>query len=225
MLKKFFRKYVLKNLSLKLTALAVAVLLWWTVGHDATVEIAMTVPIEFHSAPEDLQMISESPLQARVTMRGPERLLRGMEASQVHAIINLQGVNPGEHTFELTDGQIRVPRGVEVMQADPAQFHISFDHSGSRRVQVQPRVIGSLVSGYGITDIAAQPAQVTITGPQSRVNSIDRATTDPVDATGVVGQATFVTRAYVADPMVRVQTPASVQVIVTTGKSSATEKH
>ena len=141
-------------------------LLWWAVGHDATVEIAMTVPIEFHHAPEDLQMISEDPLQARVTMRGPERLLRDMDASQVHAIIDLQGVQPGEHTFELTDRQIRVPRGAEVVQADPAKFHIDFDHNGSRTVEVQPRVIGALVSGYGITEIAAQPAQVTITGPQ-----------------------------------------------------------
>ena len=44
--------------------------------------------------------------------------------------------------------------------------------------------------------------------------------TDPVDATGVVGSATFTTHAYVADPLVRVQTPAPIQVTVDTEKTS-----
>ena len=158
-----------KQPGLKLIALAVAVLLWWTVGHDPTVEIVMTVPIEFHHAPEDLEMISESPLQARVTMRGPERLLRGMDASQVHAIIDLQGVSPGEHTFELTDQPdpctARSEGGAVRCRRSFTSISIT---TRSRTVEVQPRVIGALVSGYGITEIAAQPAQVIITGPQSR---------------------------------------------------------
>ncbi len=61
-LRNFFRKYVLKNLALKLVSLAVAVLLWWVVGRDPTIEIPMTVPLEFHHAPDNLEMNSDSPL-------------------------------------------------------------------------------------------------------------------------------------------------------------------
>ncbi len=219
-LRNFFRKYVLKNFSLKLVSLAVAVLLWWAVGRDPIIEIPLTVPLEFHHAPDNLEMNSDYPLQAQVTMRGPERLLRQVNASEVHAIIDLQGASPGERTFDLTPKQIHVPRNVEVMQVTPAQVHITFDHSATRLVNVEPRIIGSLLSGYTVTDVKADPSQVRIVGPAKRVDAVANALTDPVDATGVVGTATFTTHAYVTDPLVRVQKPVAIHVTVTTGKSS-----
>ena len=99
----------------------------------------------------------------------------------------------------------------------PATFHISFDRSATRLVEVQPRIIGTLLSGYGITEVKADPSQITIVGPQKRVHAIENAVTDPVDATGVVGKATFTTHAYVSDPLVRVQKPAAIHVTVTHG--------
>ena len=219
-LRNFFGKYVLKNFALKVVALAVAVLMWWVVGRDPTIEIPMTVPLEFHHAPDNLDMNSDGPLQAQITMRGPERLLRQIDPSEVHAVIDLQGAVPGERTFDLTPKQIRVPRTAEVMQVVPAAVHISFDRSATRLVEVQPRIIGSLLSGYGITEVKADPSQITIVGPQKRVDAIETAVTDPVDATGVVGKATFTTHAYVADPLVRVQKPGAIHVTVTTGKPS-----
>jgi YbbR domain-containing protein len=219
-LRNFFGKYVVKNFGLKMVALAVAVLLWWVVGRDPIIEIPMTVPLEFYHAPENLEMNSDDPLQAQITMRGPERFLRQIRPSEVHAVIDLQGAVPGERTFDLTPKQIRVPRNTEVMQVAPAQFHISFDRSATRVVEVQPRIIGALLSGYSVTEVKADPAQITIVGPAKRVDAVENAVTDPVDATGVVGKATFTTRAYVNDPLVRVQTPGPIHVTVTTGKSS-----
>lgn len=216
----FLRKYVFKNLSIKIVALAVAIFLWWSVGNDPIIEIPITVPLEFHHAPNDLEMTSTSPMQAEVTMRGPERLLRTITPSEVHAIINLGGVGPGEHTFDITPRQIRVPRNAEVVQVVPAQIQVSFDHTAVRKVTVEPRVIGALLSGYEITGVTADPATIAIVGPQRRLQGIDSALTDPVDASGVVGKATFTTHTYVADPLVRVQNPQPVHVTVTTTKTS-----
>ncbi len=223
-LRSFFRKYVFKNLPLKLVSLAVAVLLWWVVGRDPIIEIPMTVPLEFHHAPDNLDMNSDYPLQAQITLRGPERLLRQINPSEVHAVIDLEGAVPGDRTFDLTPRQIRVPRNVDVMQVAPAQFHISFDHTATRSVDVEPRIIGTLLSGYSIADVESDPSQVMITGPAKRVDAVENALTDPVDATGVVGRATFTTHAYVTDPLVRVQKPRPIHVTVTTGKSTKGER-
>jgi YbbR domain-containing protein len=217
---KFFRNYVFNNVALKIIALAIAVLLWWSVGRDPMVEIPMTVPLEFLHAPSDLEINSNYPLQAQVTVRGPERLLQGMHPSEVHAILDLEGAGLGERTFDLTPRQVQVPRNARVVQIVPSQFHISFDRSATRTVDIKPRVIGALLSGYGITRVAADPPQVSVVGPEKRVKAIDSAITDPVDATGVVGSATFTTHAYVADPLVRVQTPAPIRVTINTEKIS-----
>src|SRR5208283_4651476 len=217
---KFLRKYVLNNLALKFVALAVAVLLWWSVGRDPMVEIPMAVPLEFLHAPGDLEINSNYPLQAQVTVRGPERLLQGMHPSEVHAVLDLEGATLGERTFDLTPRQVQAPRNVRVVQIVPSQFHISFDRSATRTVEVKPRVIGTLLSGYGIASVTTDPSQVTVVGPEKRVKTIESAVTDPVDATGVVGSATFTTHAYVTDPLVRVQTPAPIHVTVNTEKTS-----
>ncbi len=217
----FFRKYVIKNLPFKLVSLAIAVMLWWAVGRDQPIDIPMTVPLEFQNAPANLEINSDYPFQARVTLRGPERLLQELRLSEVHAILDLQGAAPGERTIELSPKDIHVPRNVKVIQVVPAQFHISIDRSLSRSVPVQPRVIGTLLSGYGITDVVTDPPKITIVGPERRVQAIQTAMTDPVDATGVVGTATFTTHAYVTDPLVRVQTPGPIHVTVSTEKTSA----
>jgi YbbR domain-containing protein len=217
---EFLRKYVLKNLPFKLVSLAIAILLWWAVGRDQPIEIPMTVPLEFQNAPANLEINSNYAFEARVTLRGPERMMQELHPSEVHAVLDLQGAGPGESTFDLTRSEIHVPREVKVVQVVPSQFHISFDRSVTRSVPVQPRVIGTLLSGYGITDVMADPPTITIVGPERRVDSIQAAMTDPVDATGVVGKATFTTHVYVGDPLVRVHPPATIRVIVNTAKTS-----
>jgi YbbR domain-containing protein len=218
-MRHFIREYVLKNLPFKIVSLAIAILLWWAVGRDAPIDIPLTVPLEFQNAPDKLEVNSNYPFEARVTLRGPERLMQELSPSEIHAILDLQGATPGERTFALTRNEIRVPRDVKVMQIVPSQFHISFDRMETRTIPVQPRVIGTLLSGYEIASVTTDPKQVTIAGPERRVNAIQSALTDPVDATGVVGKATFTTHVYVGDPLVRVQTPDTIHVTVDTARS------
>jgi|HubBroStandDraft_6_1064221.scaffolds.fasta_scaffold139180_2 YbbR domain-containing protein len=219
-IRNFFRKYILKNLPFKLVSLAIAIMLWWAVGRDQPIEIPMTVRLEFQHVPNDLEINSEYPFQAQVTLSGTEHQLQNLRPSEVGAVLDLRGAVPGERTFDLTAQDIRVPRNVKVVQIVPSQFHINFDRSSTRSVEVQPRVIGTLLSGYGITDVSSDPASITIVGPERRVKAIETALTDPVDATGVVGRATFTTHAYVADPLVRVQTTGPIHVTVNTEKTS-----
>jgi len=216
----FFRKYVLQNLAFKVVSVAIAIMLWWAVGRDSAIEIPMTVPLEFLHAPSNLEITSDYPFQAQVTLRGPAHLLQEVRPSQVHAVLDLEGAEPGERTFDLSSSQVQVPHNVRVVQVVPAQFRINFDHRATRTVAVQPRVIGTLLSGYGMKEPVAKPGEVTIVGPERRVDTVVTAMTDPVDATGVVGSATFTTHAYVADPLVRVQTPGPIYVTVTTEKNS-----
>ena len=67
--------------------------------------------------------------------------------------------------------------------------------------------------------IFSDPNEVTIQGPRSRVNAIEQAMTDAIDAVGVHGRQTFMTTPYVDDPLVRVLQPSAVRVTVITQKS------
>jgi YbbR domain-containing protein len=216
----FFRKYVFRNFGLKVVALIAAVLLWFAVTREPVAEVAISVPVEFHNSPEHLEISTEVIPQVQVRVRGPVREVRDLSASEIHAIIDLEQAKPGERTYDLNPRRIRVPDGIEVVQAVPSQMRLSFDARATRQVEVKPRVIGTFASGYRIEKVQASPNTITIIGPARHVQDVEAAVTDPVDATGVVGSATFVTHAYVADPLVRLADPNPIHVTVTTQKNT-----
>jgi YbbR domain-containing protein len=131
-------------------------------------------------------------------------------------MIDLRAASPGEHTYDLAPNKIRSPREVETIQVIPSQFRISFDKRANKKVRVQPRVIGSTAPGFRLGEVKVEPEYVNIAGPEKRVEAIDSVFTDPVDASGVMGSAAFTTHVYVADPLVRLQSPSTVQVVVMT---------
>jgi YbbR domain-containing protein len=163
-----------------------------------------------------LEISSESIPQVQVRERGPAGIVHNLGPAEVHAIIDLRSATTGEHTYDLAPNKIRAPRDVETLQVIPSQFRISFDKRADKRVPVQPRVIGSTAPGFRLGEVTVDPPSVNIAGPEKRVDAIESLITDPVDASGVMGNATFTTHVYVSDPLVRLTSPSTVRVTVMT---------
>jgi YbbR domain-containing protein len=219
-MRAFFQRVVIRNFGLKLFSLALAVSLWVALARDPIAEVALDAPIEFQHMPDNLEINSEHVPSAQVRVRGPERLVRGLRADQVHVEVDLSDARPGERTFNLAARHIREPRDVVVVQVVPSQFHLSFDVRERRDIQVHPRVTGQFASGLHIARLIANPDHITITGPRARVEDIDFATTDPIDASGVTGAQTFTANVYVPDPLIQVVNPTPVHVTVMMERAS-----
>ena len=89
-----------------------------------------------------------------------------------------------------------------------------FDSRLTRQVPVRPRAFGNFAAGYQIGRLEAEPSSITISGPRKRVEAVEAAITDPIDASGAMDRATFVRHAYVSDPLVQVMNPNPVRVTV-----------
>ncbi|MBZ5572187.1 MAG: hypothetical protein LAO09_09960 [Acidobacteriia bacterium] len=220
-MRDFFRHYVLHNLGLKLISLALAVGLWLAVAREPVAEVAVDVPIEFRNIPENLEISSENIPRAQIRLRGPERIVHRVRASDVYAAVNLSGVKPGERTFDLAAQQIHQPTGLEVVQVVPGEIRVAFDTRLTRQVPVQPRVIGAFAEGYKIGQIVVDPSTVAISGPKTRVEAVEAATTDPIDVSGTIDRTTFVRHAYVSDPLIQVTRPDPVRITVIMDKVPA----
>jgi YbbR domain-containing protein len=214
----FLRQHVFHNFWLKLLSLVIAVVLWLAVVRDPLAEVMLKVPIQFEHVPQNLDFTSEHVAQAEIRVRGPERTVRTLAQEDVHAFLDLANATPGEHTYDLSVSAVRVPRGVEVVQVMPAQLRINFDRDITRSIPVRPRVIGTFAAGVQLAGAVADPAQVPVSGPEKRINQIEAVLTDPVDATGVVGRATFATNVYVPDPLVHLAYSGPIHVTVITEK-------
>jgi YbbR domain-containing protein len=208
------KRVFVQNFGLKLISLLLAAGLWLVVARDPIAEVELRVPIEFHNVPENLEIDSASFTEAQVRVRGPGRLVHRLRSTDVRAEIDLSDVRPGSRTFDLTSRNIRVPQDFEVVQIVPGQFQLSFDNRTTRSVEVRPRVTGNFAQGKRIAQIVADPASIMISGPHQRVEAVESATTDPVDASGTMDRASFVTQAYVPDPLIQVVHPTPIRVTV-----------
>lgn len=222
----FLRRLVLHNFWLKILSLLIATGLWLAISPDQQLaEVAVRVPIEFQHVPAHLEISSITIPDAQIRVRGPERLIRNLRSTDIHAELELGDVKPGERTFDLTALQIRHDRELHIVQVVPGQVHLAFDMRLTREVEIHARVTGNFVQGEQIGKVVVDPQTVMITGPRHHVETVDAATTDPVDASGTRTQETFVTNVYIPDPLVQVVQPAPVRVTVIMEKSPPPSGH
>jgi len=222
----FFKRHVSHNFGLKALSLLLASGLWLLISRDEEpAEVALRTPIVFQHVPTQLEISSESIPEAQIRVRGPERIIRQLQANQVHAEIDLADAKPGERTYDLTSQQVRHPRDVTIGPVIPSQLHLSFDSRLTREVEIHPRVTGTFASGEQIVKVEADPPRISITGPARHVEKVEAATTDPVDATGTRGSGVFVTNVYVPDPLVQVVQTTSVRVTVLVQKAGSASVH
>jgi YbbR domain-containing protein len=210
----FVQRAVVHNMGLKAVSVLLAIGVWFVVARDPIAEVEVRIPIEFRNLPDNLEIDSASFTEAQIRVRGPERLVHSLQASDARAEVDLKNVGPGERTFDLTSQQIHVPPDLDVVQIIPGQFHLTFDNRATRVVEVRPRVIGNFATGMRVAQTIADPANVMITGPRRRVDAVESATTDPVDVSGSMTRASFMTQAYIPDPLIQVVHPTPIRVTV-----------
>lgn len=219
-----FKRYVIHNFGLKALSLLLATGLWFLISRDEQpAEVAVRAPIVFQHVPADLEISSEAIPQTQIRVRGPERIIRQLNANDVQAELDLAGVGPQERTFDLTVQQVRHPREVTVMQIVPSQLHLAFDTRLSREVEIHPRV--SIGEGEQIVKVEADPPRIRISGPRRHVERIEAATTDPINATGTLGSAVFNTNVSVSDPLIQIDSATSIRVTVTVQKVGSASSH
>ena len=223
--REFARRHVFHNLGLKIISLLIATGLWLAVSSEPSSEVAFNVAIVFQNMPEDLEISSESIPSAQVRVRGPERLVRRLQASEIHEEIDLAGMKPGERTFDLNNSQVSLPDKLQAVQIVPSQIHLLFEKRVSRMVPVHPRVTGTFVSGYSIAQIKSDPENVEIVGPKKSIDGVESAITDPIDVSGLISRTTYSRHAYVSDPLVQVADPHPVRITIIMERAPLTSAH
>jgi hypothetical protein len=126
----FLRRWVLHNFWLKVLSLVMATGLWLAISPDQEpAEITLRVPIEFRRVPPQLEIGSVSIPEAQVRVRGPERMIRELRPTDIHADLELKDAEPGEHTLVLTAQQIHLPRDLTVVQVVPVRVTVTMEKS------------------------------------------------------------------------------------------------
>ncbi|HWB98664.1 MAG TPA: CdaR family protein [Bryobacteraceae bacterium] len=213
-MKRFFR-LVWSNFWWKVAALAIAVLLWVVVSSESEISIFRAVPVEFKDLPEDLEISSSVVDSVYLELRGPSGELRDSgDSHRIAVVLDMARVHPGVQTFTIGGGNVVLPRGLRLVRSVPAQLRFEFELIRSRSVPVQPHFSKGPQKGYEIAEYTVTPPMLVISGPESRIQRVRAAMTDPIDLSAVVGTAEFRVHASVDDARARFQTNPEVVVRV-----------
>jgi diadenylate cyclase len=201
------------NIGWKLLALAAAVGVWFNIASEPELETIFSAPVEYKNYPRDLEISSNIVETLDVEARGPSGQLSDLNAARVPAVIDFATVNaPGERTFTLTQNELSLPPGIQLVRTIPAQLRFKFERRATRALKVEVPTSGSLPPGLSITLLEVQPPELSIAGPESRVAAVRQAVSDPLDLNLVKGDSQQVLAVYIPEPEVRFLTVPRVTV-------------
>lgn len=173
------------NAGLKVLAAALAIAMWFFVTYRGQSEMAMEAPIVFKNVPKGLELQRESAKSVVLTLRGHERLLKGLRPASIGVVVDLANAKRGEATFSLDRSSITTPRTVDILRVEPNQVKVLLDESASKTVPIKVPLVGIPEPGYRIAAVGVQPSSITIEGAKSELGRIAVLRTEPVDVTGL----------------------------------------
>ncbi len=203
-----------RNLGLKVLALAIASMLWFTMAGEHVVERIVLVPLEMQNRPERLELVGNPPDQVEVRLRGSSGLLSRLQPGDIVAILDLEAARPGARLFHLRTDQVRAPFGVTVSQVIPQTVSVAFEIGVLRVVPIRPDVEGEPAPGYVMGRVTISPSSVEVVGPSSDVHALREATTEPVSIDGARQNLQETVTVGVDDSALRLRAPLSATVNV-----------
>jgi YbbR domain-containing protein len=197
-------RLLLDNIPLKLVSLGLAALLWFVIAGEKTSEMGVSAHLELQNFPKDLEVTGEPVDNVEVRLRASPGIIQRIGPSDVSAQVDLAGLQEGEHIVHLTDKSIRMPFGVKVVKITPSILTLNLERTLQKVVPVRPRLIGRPASGFEAGEIRADPSDVRIAGPRSRVQEVESAFTEPLSIEGSQGNVSAVVNMGLDDPLLRI---------------------
>lgn len=202
-----------RNLGLKVLALALSALLWFTItGHE--IERRISVPLAYRNVPIPLELTGEQTDRVTVHVRGDDSVVSTLTEGAVRVTVDLQGSQPGANIMPLRTDTVAAPARVEVMQIEPGTVTVMLERAGQVTVPVRPTLEGQPAPGYTMGQITVEPATVTIAGPESRLTGAIGVVTERVVLDGRTSRVVQDVAVGVNDPQLRVNSPRTVRVTV-----------
>lgn len=171
------------NWPLKLTSLALAVLLWLVASGEESVSTVMAVQMEVR--PPAGHMVMSGPARLQAVVVGPRRELLKLSTMSMLASVAVPETLVGEEV-ELSVGpsDLHLPPGIvaQVQELRPRRISVELDSIARRSVPVRAVVQAIPDSGSHLaSDITVSPPFVQLSGPLQRVRRIDSVLTLPLE--------------------------------------------
>jgi YbbR domain-containing protein len=178
---KLLRRVFLEDWSLKLLSLAIAIVLWMLVtGQNQPVTAHLNVQLNF-IRPQSLEISNDPPRTVDVMLTGSRNKLDDLTSLDLVATVDISDQRAGERVLRLADrAQISLPQGIKVDGYQPSAIPIRLEEIVDRQVTITPKLEGQPADGFEVYGVYPNKGSVTVHGPASRVNTLQKVLTESI---------------------------------------------
>ena len=162
---------------------ALAIWLYMTATQEEEIDVTLSGVQVVFAGEEDLQatrglvITDVSTRTVDVTVRGTRLNIGRLAASDVQAVIDVSRFNSTSNSTQSYN--LVYPDGVDasavrVVRSSPSTISFQVTRMDDKIVPVDAAFTGSVAEGYMLGDIEYEPRSITVSGPQSVLETIDR---------------------------------------------------
>jgi YbbR domain-containing protein len=178
-----------RDWALKLTALALASLMWVTVRRDAPATWHTDVAVRVVNN-DGGWVVADTPAPRIVTIRfsGPYRELLRTASAVPEVIVPIQQVDDSVEMHVLRPNWVRMPPGTDlttILSIQPQAVRVTFDKVATRLIPVAAPTQGDPAAGYELAGApVVEPSVVRASGAARVLARIDSLRLQPIDLSG-----------------------------------------
>ena len=166
---------------LRITALLLAVLLFFTVKSDMEstntqetsdmTDVIQEIPVEVYYDDDNL-IVTGVPLTVDMKVTGPRSLVMPTKAIQDFTVfVDLRNTSLGEHVVRIQHENVSDKLQVEL---SPTNITVNIEERISKEFEVEPEINEQLLKeNFIITSMKTDPERIRVTGPKSVIESIE----------------------------------------------------
>jgi YbbR domain-containing protein len=195
--------------ALRMTALALAVLLWlWVTVErrgERPAEKIVDATVTYNPPPG--MMILDPQGTVRVRLRGSERAIRRVNPFQIDVQVRVRADREGLVEVQLKPEDVMMPEGLEVVSIEPNVLRLHVDQEVRRLLPVQVPLVGEPAAGAQLAGRPRiSPSEVLVSGPRKLVAALDSVRTNPISLDGHAFDFTESALLVSPDPLLQLQT-------------------
>ncbi len=202
---RILRKTFVEDWSLKLLSLSITLVLWLLVtSQNQPVNTHVNVQLNF-IRPQSLEISNDPPKVIDVELSGSRNKLDHLSAPDLIATLDITDLRAGERMLRLSErAQLSLPHGIKVLNFTPASIPVRLEEIIEKELKVEPRVEGKLADGFEVYSTSVSQPTVTVRGPASRLNALEKAPTETIWLAGQKDSFSASVSVDLSDPKVEI---------------------
>ncbi len=155
----------------KITAVALALLLWLYVGQtqNSTTEKIFTIPLEISNLSSDL-VVREQDYQIQVRVEGAKQVINSTLTQDISAYVDVGDVGVGTATKSV---KVTLPSKLQLISVDPSTVSLTVEELQTRQFKLNVDSTSlDVAAGYLAADSIISPGEIVISGASGYLDEI-----------------------------------------------------